>query len=100
MPNNDQNSAQKVEKLIFGNFKFIFSKKQKKYFEILLKCTLCEIFVKKSWKLRPVAIWTDTYIHRKLPPIYTETTTQERDHKNEDGLKLGYHHASRGENLK
>ena len=23
--------------------------------------------------------------------------TQEREHKNDDGLKLGYHHASRGE---
>ena len=71
MPNNDQNSAQKVEKLIFGNFKFIFSKKQKKEFEILLKYTLCEIFVKKYWKLRPVALRTDTDTDGKLPPPYT-----------------------------
>ena len=67
----------------------------------------------KTAPLSPPDTYTYTYIHiRKVPTPYTQNynfhdynrkqhnkQTQEREHKNDDGLKLGYHHASRGDKL-
>ena len=62
-----KNGLKKIEKP-----KIIFSKKQKKYLEIILKYTLCQIFVKIGWKLRPAGVCdarTDERTNGKLHPI-------------------------------
>ena len=69
-----KNGFKKIEKP-----KIIFSKKQKKYLEIILKYTLCQIFVKIGWKLRPLGLrttTTTTTTDRLFPtPISTHYTS-------------------------